>query len=402
MMVTKVSTDFDCNAISVWRWLCSLHLRQGFEKIHGKIHRKIQNRNCLNRHPTRAYTQAKCKRHASDTRADRHSKNPVLPFPYRLHLRTVECAGVTLTCEAILHHAFLPNLCEVDIRVADDHIDIKSSAHIPFPALRCLSLNCESMTTAIEFVKSMIHSVLLMLFMVRIEDPPSSAQLGRMFSLLSAQSSFVHLTDIHFCHPEFIDDQEDFLPLLDAQDFEPLLKFMHMESIYIETQCSITNFDDELLKAMAMSWPNLHRLCLTNGWGESFPSRCTLHGILHLGQHCPNLLFLRIGFQASAEICWNGRPGGGVVNEYMETLEVVQSPIADPRAVASFLSDVFPRLTSIDAWDNFNPNDLTEVEYQKRWQEAIQLYHVFVGIQNEERRWAASVATSMNYLQHNI
>ena len=307
-----------------------------------------------------------------------------------LHLCTVECAGVTLTPEAILHLAFLPNLREVDIRVADDQIDIKSSAYIPFPALRCLSLNCESMATAIEFVKTMIHSAPLTSFTVRVENPPSSAQLGRMFSLLSAQSCFVHLTDIHFCHPEFIDYEDDFLPLLDAHEFEPLLKFTHMESIYIETRCSIANFDDELLKAMATSWPNLRHLCLTNGQGVSFPSRCTLRGILHLGQHCPNLQSLRIVFQASAEICWNGRPGGGVVNEYMEALEVVESPIADPRAVAYFLSDVFPKLTSIDAWDNFNPEDPTEVENRKRWQEAIQLYDIFVAIRNEERQWAVS------------
>ena len=307
-----------------------------------------------------------------------------------LHLCTVECAQVALTREAILHLAFLPNLREVDIRVADDQINIKSSVHSSFPALRRLTLNCESMTTAIEFVKSMVQSASLTSFTVCVEDPPSSVQLGRIFSLLSAQSSFVHLTDIHFCHPEFIGYGEDSLPLLDAHDFEPLLKFTHMESIAIETECSIANFDDELLKAMATSWPNLRHLCLTNGWGESFPSRCTLRGILHLGQHCPNLMSLRIVFQASAEICWNGRPGGGVVNERLETLEVVQSPIADPRPVASFLSDVFPRLTSIVAWDNLNPEDPTEVGNRKRWQEAIQLYDDFVAIRNEERQWAAS------------
>jgi hypothetical protein len=258
------------------------------------------------------------------------------------------------------------------------------------------------MATAIESVKSMIHSALLTSFTARVEDLPSSAQLGRMFSILSVQSSFPHLTDIDFCHLEFIGYGEDPLPLLDAHDLEPLLKVTHMESISIETECSIANFDDELLKAMATSWPNLRHLCLTNGW-ESFPSRCTLRGILHLGQHCPNLMFLRIVFQASAEICWNGRPGGGVVNEHMEALEVVQSPIADPRAVASFLSDVFPRLTSIVAWDNFNPEDPTEVENRKRWQEAILLYDDFVAIRNEERQWAASAGRNEREIsQHNI
>ena len=306
------------------------------------------------------------------------------------HLCTVECAEVALTREAILHLAILPNLREVDIRVPDEQIDIKSSVHTPFPALRCLTLNCEITTTAIEFVKSMIQSPWLTLFTVCVEDHPSSAQLGQMFSLVSVQSSFAHLTDIHFCHSKFIGYGEDSRPLLDAHDLEPLLKVTHMESIFIETKCSIANFDDELLKAMATSWPNLRHLCLTTRCRRSFPSRCTLRGILYLGQHCPNLTFLRIVFQASAEICWNGRPGGGVVNEHMKALEVVQSPIADPRAVASFLSDVFPSLTSIVAWQNCNPEDPTAVENRKRWQEAICLYHDFVAIRNEERQWASS------------
>jgi hypothetical protein len=281
----------------------------------------------------------------------------------------------------------------VDIRVADDQIDIKWSAHTPFPALRRLTLNCESMATGIEFVKNMIQSASLTLFSVCVDDPPSSVQLGQIFSLLLAQSSSVHLTNIRFCHPAFISygDSEDSLPLLHAHDFEPLMKFTNMESISIETECSIADFDDETLEAMATSWPNLRHLYLTNSWGESFPSRCTLRGLLRLGKHCPNLMTLRIVFQASAEVCWNGRPGGGVVNEHMEELEVVQSPITDPRAVASFLSDIFPRLTSIVAWDNYNPEDLAEVGNRKRWQETIQLYGAFVAIRNEERQWAASV-----------
>jgi hypothetical protein len=65
-------------------------------------------------------------------------------------------------------------------------------------------------------------------------------------------------------------------------------------------------------------------------------------------------------------ISWNGRPDGGVVNEEFEELEVGQSPITDPRAVASFLSDIFPRLTTITAWDNIDPDDPAEVANRNR------------------------------------
>ena len=87
---------------------------------------------------------------------------------------TIECAKVTLTCEALLHLAFLPNLREVDIHVAGDQINIKWSAQASFPVLWHLTLNCGSMATGIEFVKRMIQSALLTLFSVCIEEPPSS------------------------------------------------------------------------------------------------------------------------------------------------------------------------------------------------------------------------------------
>ena len=52
-----------------------------------------------------------------------------------LYLCTIECAKVTLTREALLHLAFLPNLHEVDIHVAGDQINIKWSAQASFPVL---------------------------------------------------------------------------------------------------------------------------------------------------------------------------------------------------------------------------------------------------------------------------
>ena len=79
MMVTKVSTDLDCKAISVWQWLWTTHLLTAPAARFQKIHRKIQNGNCLNGHPTRE----KREWHTSNMWADRHSNYPFAPFPYR-------------------------------------------------------------------------------------------------------------------------------------------------------------------------------------------------------------------------------------------------------------------------------------------------------------------------------
>jgi len=74
-----------------------------------------------------------------------------------LHLRTVNCAEVTLTHRAIFHLSSLPNL---HIRVPNDQIGINPSLHTPFPALQRLALliNGESITTSIDFVQKLIPS----------------------------------------------------------------------------------------------------------------------------------------------------------------------------------------------------------------------------------------------------
>ena len=305
------------------------------------------------------------------------------------HLRTLECAEVTLTHEAVLHLASLPNLHEVNIRVPHGEIDINLPPRTHFPALRRLTLNCDLLTHGIKFVKSIIRGASLESFSVCIADLPSSAQLGQIFSPL-AHSSSESLTNVHVYHPSSVIFEGHSAPHLDAHDFQPLMKFRNLKSLLIETECSISDLDDELLEAMGTSWPKLNHLWLTNGWGESSASQCTLRGILYLGQHCPDLTSLRIVFQASAKISWNGRPSGGVVNEHLACLEVARSPITDPCAVASFLSDVFPRLTSIVGWPSSNDSNPIELQYSKRWQETVRLYHAFVAIRNEERAWAVS------------
>lgn len=297
-----------------------------------------------------------------------------------LHLHTFDCSHVPLTQAAIFHLASLPNLRDANIHVPDRQTDIKPSFNIPFPALQFLALNSDSIISSIEFVKNFIQSASLESFTIYVEDPPSSAQLGQMFSTLLAHTSPECLTSFDAYHADYISLDDGASPLLRAHDFDALMKFKSLESITIETDCSTEDLDDSLLETMANSWPNLVHLALTNCWSKNPPSQCTLRGILHLVRSCPNLLSLAIAFQASTETSWNGRPGGGVVNEHMKELVVGRSPMTDPHALASFLSDVFPNLISIIAWDNYNPDVPIEVRNWNLWQETVQLVQSSVAI----------------------
>jgi hypothetical protein len=118
----------------------------------------------------------------------------------RLH--TFDCSEVALTCEAIFHLASLPNLRKVDIQIQNGQIDIIPSLHSPFPAVQRLALNCDTMALAIEFVKRLVRFASLRELTLYVVDPPSSVQLGQIFSLLIAHSSHEHLTWIRVRHPD--------------------------------------------------------------------------------------------------------------------------------------------------------------------------------------------------------
>lgn len=83
---------------------------------------------------------------------------------------------------------------------------------------------------------------------------------------------------------------------------------------------------------------------------------------------------------ASTEISWNGRHGGGPVNQNLKVFDVGRSPIDDVGMVASLLSDIFPNLVKIwvwgdsesDVWVDDESDD--EGENYDRWQEAIEQY----------------------------
>ena len=294
------------------------------------------------------------------------------------YLHTFHCAEVGLTCEAIIHLASLPNLREAYIHIPNGQMAIIPSLPFPFPALQHLELYGDTITPVIEFVKHLIRSASLKEFTVCVEDPPSSAQLGQIFSLLITHSSPEHLTSLHVLHPDYISFGDWQWSLLKVHDLNPLSKLTNLECISIETECSTEELDDTFLVTMANCWPKLRQIALTGGWAHCSPSQCTFRGISYLVGNCPNLTSLGIAFQASAETSWGGRPGGGVVNANMNELDVRKSPISHPRAVATFLSYVCPGLTCISAWEDFDPDDPIEADNWRRWQKTIRLFNRFV------------------------
>lgn len=314
------------------------------------------------------------------------------PFPCGLwHLSAFANPGIPTSRDAIGHLANLPSLCELSLWFSDSYAGSFSTLAMPtepFPSLRDLTLNGERFASGIEFIRNCLRSASLSSIDVCAEDKPSAGEIYRLFSALSSSLLPQSLTSIYLHHHHYISYDENGPPL-EASDFEPLLPFTNLDLLQLQIASSPQNLSDNHLERMAKAWPRLVGLHLASSGFRINPSQCTLHGILLLAKQCPSLRALTIPFILSAPISWNGRPGEGIVNQCMEELDVGRSPIIDPVTVASLLSDIFPNLKLIQAWDDLDFDVPEEVQYSDKWMETIRLYHQFAKIRKEERAWAA-------------
>jgi hypothetical protein len=184
-------------------------------------------------------------------------------------------------------------------------------------------------------------------------------------------------------HPDESESMDD--SPLEHNEFELLLQFTNLEMLYFKTESLLECLSDDTLEAMSIAWPRLKDLHFSSDFRVT-PLQCTLNGFLFLVQRCPNLRSIILPFTASTQVSWKGRPGGGAVSQHMESLNVRHSPIADPGMVASFLSDIFPNLKTITAWDNYaGVTGEVGVHYREQWKTAIELYGKFVEIRMAEQ-----------------
>jgi len=81
------------------------------------------------------------------------------------------------------------------------------------------------------------------------------------------------------------------------------------------------------------------------------------------------------------------RPGGGIRRPKMTSLSVGDSRIGDPLAVAAFLSDIFPRLLSVDAFNHLGGRRRpipAASDHEGRWKEVERLLPAFSKVRAQE------------------
>ncbi|EIW78125.1 hypothetical protein CONPUDRAFT_167200 [Coniophora puteana RWD-64-598 SS2] len=176
---------------------------------------------------------------------------------------------------------------------------------------------------------------------------------------------------------------------LSFRDIQPLSKFKNLEILVVAAGVPIS-LDDGDVMAIASYWPRLRVLNLCGLTGCGGLSRVTLKGLLALLKYCQYLHFLWIAFDPRPrEGLSRGRPGGGVING-LAMLDVGDSPIDDPTAVAMVLSDVCPRIERLGGWSETTWGyDAAHVEEQRaKWKEVESLLAAYTAIRKQERLWA--------------
>ncbi|KAF9465372.1 hypothetical protein BDZ94DRAFT_1149054, partial [Collybia nuda] len=98
-------------------------------------------------------------------------------------------------------------------------------------------------------------------------------------------------------------------------------------------------------------WSQLEDLTLGIKGPWIRPSRVTLKGLIPLLAQCPLLKTLGIVIDATVDDdTLQTRPGRGIYNTKITSLEVGSSRIQNPVNVAAFLSDILPCITNIKVW----------------------------------------------------
>lgn len=209
---------------------------------------------------------------------------------------------------------------------------------------RNLNISVRELQICITFIALLFTRVHVIVW-----DPPSSHDCYRFFSTLTKHCSPDALTDVGVIHGKPCPTTPDCA--LETQMLEPLFACPNIEAVHICTPFTYDHVNNGLLESVALAWPQLRLLRISNNLQSFLHGSADLQGLLHLTR-CSKLESVDLAFNVSIPPTTASfeRRGSGVCYELMTTLRFSRLPITNPRAVAIFLCKVFPNLLRIETW----------------------------------------------------
>ncbi|KAF8631834.1 hypothetical protein AX17_004984 [Amanita inopinata Kibby_2008] len=175
-----------------------------------------------------------------------------------------------------------------------------------------------------------------------------------------------------------------------ASELQALFKTMHDCLVHqsLEHFSCLTSFlatgDAELVTLSVMRLRPLRSRYIQNQFKMDWPPGAASLPLPSIAQ------YLSLAVDTTEVNEYDERPGKGVSNE---TLTVYGSPIAEPTLVASFLSDIFPRLETIffDSfiWEENQASFEVYEEWKSKWAITEKLVRAFAAIRRQERVYCA-------------
>jgi hypothetical protein len=232
-----------------------------------------------------------------------------------------------------------------------------------FCNLRKLQLRAYSVPAVTSFIEPGCGSLQTVVFIV--SEAPTTAFLTGCFRTLRSSQDDIQCSAMR--HIKVQDSLSSAIlgvsqlpesKIITLDVFRPLLAFTKLRALDLGV-CLSFSLGDSDIATMASSWPELEVFCLNEGrgWRSTRPS-ITIHGLEWLCALCPRLYQIALVVNAldtfppcPINSLHATRQNRAVVRNLAVThLSLGDSWLAKPHDVACALSNIFPRLKRITAW----------------------------------------------------
>jgi hypothetical protein len=254
-----------------------------------------------------------------------------------------------LSAEAFVHLASLPLLQMLAADIRKDHINQMSLSAIspqPFPAVCEMVIWIDDTSAVTGFFRALRPTILLQTVYITVDTVTSNTEYRDLFQALVDICS-PHTITIE--RPTYYDSGGHLTGyFLDSLAITPLLLMTHLEVLKINTFLRALHIDDSLLDAMATAWPRLRILQLAKSLHLTpRTTNVTINGLAMLAK-CRELTDLSIPFDSSPSLNFHQvEPQTSLFS-----MTFAMSSLAYPPKVVEFFSQVFPKLSLINAYND--------------------------------------------------
>ncbi|KAK7001346.1 hypothetical protein R3P38DRAFT_3048630 [Favolaschia claudopus] len=294
----------------------------------------------------------------------------------------------------MLHLAQLPHLSHLEVssfpQLPDDIQAQLAAAGPAFTSLHKFTTFSDSPASISNFLSmDAVADALTELILGFASDSYAKPEEWQTLSTIIARKSSQTLQGLAFTERFVYEDDapDDPSRMIRQESFHPLLACPNLTAVILQIGYGIT-IDDDFIRKISEAWPRLQILNISPKFHCSqYVPRTTLPGLIPLAQHCRSLTSLTITLDATAlDPHAKGKPGNGISSESLCELNVAESPISSPAAVASFLSAIFPKLERVVSRGDEERNEMIPnwEEYVERWDSVGGLVQVIAAARAQE------------------